>query len=780
MKKQVGLIGVICAMALLSVAGCRPGRHTPESFVQEGNELFFKGDFRQAELAYRQAVEADASVAAAWTGLAETRLKLGDPKGAAEAYARLLEIEPANSHARLSLARFDLLNNRLENAEAGVSAVLGAEPDNIDALFLFAELCERGGRLKQAEQVYDRILALEAQNIKALLRLGVIYARTGDLEKAQSRLEQAVAVDPSAVEPRLVLFNFHVGKKDYPAAEAELLSTIETNPDNPELRILLGNFYFSRRLLDQAEAAFLKAMETGKTYMPAYLAAGTFYRVSGKKDKALEMYRAALKINPHSLRTRQALAGFYLENKQNEDAGREVEIMLHENAAYFPARMLKVRLLVAEARYDQALALCDAYLKENPASSDLYYAKGQAHWGKNDLAAAEKALAQAVSLSPGNISARLLLADVYLKRGETEKAQTVNRDLLAFLRDHLKLEVVATDAVLPEKSRTKGVDSFSSLSDLAAAHPFGESRVERLSGLMEKYDQTIKGFETALQKDPLQEDVFENIILLHVAKQEYDRAIERCNRRINVIKQMPDISPEQRQSHLASVYNLTGGLYLVKQDREKAKESFRQAINADPRFLRPYFAMARLHILDKDLDAAISQYKAILEKDSSQPGPHILLGVLYKMKGDSVSSEHHYRTALELNPKLAQAANNLAYLLSENPDRLDESLSFALQARALQGDDPYIRDTLGWIYYRMGRYEDALKEFQETVKILPENATVNYHLGMSYYKTGQPGQARVFLDKALSLNETFYGVDQARVILEELMASDRTPAGRTI
>ena len=84
-------------------------------------------------------------------------------------------------------------------------------------------------------------------------------------------------------------------------------------------------------------------------------------------------------------------------------------------------------------------------------------------------------------------------------------------------------------------------------------------------------------------------------------------------------------------------------------------------------------------------------------------------------------------------------------------------------------DDPYIMDTLGWIYYRMERYDKALEHLKAAANRIPDNVTVNYHLGMTYYRQGQFEQARIFLDRALSLNGKFYGAEKARTLLDELM-----------
>ncbi len=192
------------------------------------------------------------------------------------------------------------------------------------------------------------------------------------------------------------------------------------------------------------------------------------------------------------------------------------------------------------------------------------------------------------------------------------------------------------------------------------------------------------------------------------------------------------------------------------------------AIQENPDFMPPYYALARIYLSGKQQQKAIDQYMAILEKDPNQAGPHMLLGTIYDMQNQFDMSEKHYRAALEINPQFAPAANNLAYLLSSREDDIDEALKYAQVAKEKLPDDPSVMDTLGWIYYKKGLYGNAVQEFSDSLEKLPENATVHYHLGAALLKKGDRARAKSSLEKALALGGNFDGADDARRMLSEI------------
>ncbi|WP_223423184.1 tetratricopeptide repeat protein [Tateyamaria pelophila] len=113
-------------------------------------------------------------------------------------------------------------------------------------------------------------------------------------------------------------------------------------------------------------------------------------------------------------------------------------------------------------------------------------------------------------------------------------------------------------------------------------------------------------------------------------------------------------------------------------------------------------------------------------------------------------AEADFRMALELNPGQPQVLNYLGYSLVEKQIKLDEALSMIEEAVAASPDSGYIVDSLGWVLYRLGRYEEAVEYMERAVELLPIDPVVNDHLGDVYWAVDRKREAQFQWTRALS------------------------------
>jgi tetratricopeptide (TPR) repeat protein len=149
-------------------------------------------------------------------------------------------------------------------------------------------------------------------------------------------------------------------------------------------------------------------------------------------------------------------------------------------------------------------------------------------------------------------------------------------------------------------------------------------------------------------------------------------------------------------------------------------------------------------------------------------GP-IMLGLLAFSEGDYATAAKWWERALEISPRSAAAANNLAWLYSEHDGNLDVALQLAQTARSAFPDQSDIADTLGWVYYKKKSTTQAIAVLQPIAEKDTKNAAYSYHLGMAYAQAGDDAKARRALEQALRVSKDFDGAATARKTLESLV-----------
>lgn len=163
-----------------------------------------------------------------------------------------------------------------------------------------------------------------------------------------------------------------------------------------------------------------------------------------------------------------------------------------------------------------------------------------------------------------------------------------------------------------------------------------------------------------------------------------------------------------------------------------------------------------LRAQDQD-QAAIAAYTKALEltdeNDIRLWFLYFSRGIAYSQDGDSVAAEADFRAALAINPDQPQVLNYLGYSLVEEQRKLDEALDMIERAVAASPNSGYIIDSLGWVYYRLGRYDEAVVQMERAVELEAVDPVVNDHLGDVYWAVGRKREAQFQWKRALSFVE---------------------------
>ena len=115
-------------------------------------------------------------------------------------------------------------------------------------------------------------------------------------------------------------------------------------------------------------------------------------------------------------------------------------------------------------------------------------------------------------------------------------------------------------------------------------------------------------------------------------------------------------------------------------------------------------------------------------------------------------AEADFIKALKLKPDQPLVLNYLGYSWADQGVKLDRAVEMIEKAVSLRPNDGYIVDSLGWVLFRLRRYEEAVERLERAVELRPEDPVINDHLGDALWHVGRRIEARFQWHRALSLD----------------------------
>lgn len=205
-------------------------------------------------------------------------------------------------------------------------------------------------------------------------------------------------------------------------------------------------------------------------------------------------------------------------------------------------------------------------------------------------------------------------------------------------------------------------------------------------------------------------------------------------------EKIPDSSP------MKAVAELQLGLNLADLERyDEAIEHLKSSLAEDPDDMRAYQALGGVYARQENYRAAADLFDVAVtridEPERTDWNVFYQRGIAYERLKEWDKAEPNFRKALELFPDQPQVLNYLGYSWVDMNINLEEGLDLIRRAVELRPSDGYIVDSLGWAYYKLGRFDEAVSELQRAVGLMPADPVLNDHLGDAYWRVGRKLEA---------------------------------------
>jgi tetratricopeptide (TPR) repeat protein len=626
--------------------------------------------------------------------------------------------------AWISLAQIALGQRQLTNCAALIKEALHRDPDNYDALLLSARLKLASGEGNEAVSECERLTTIYKNSPQAFYQLGLAYLYKDDVNRAFKSINQAVALDPAFDDAVLMQAELNI-QRDHPDPAIESLAAlIKRRPGMPLAYLLTANAYIAKGNYDEAVATCLHLQKLYPRNPQVQIIVGGLYLRQGKKDEARRAFNQALEFSP----------------------------------GFTPALEQLVNLDLSEKSYDLALKRVQAELGKTPQSPQLQVLLGQVFMARTNNDDAEQALQKAIALDASYRPPYLMLANLYLRSKQNEKALQKLNDVTA-KNPHDVGALMLMGMIQNEMGDYSAARS--TYEKLLGINPNFEPALNNLAYLYsEKFNMLDKAFEAARKardlapNDPSSEDTLGWILY---QRHEYSWALSLLQASAEKLSEEPEI-----QFHL-------GMAYYALDDEIRAAKALSGALASPRDFTGKSQIKSHLTVLAMDPEKGGSEMLSELQKNiADNPNDVVALikmARLYEHQNSIEKAADTYEQALKQNPRNALLMISLADLYAQKLQKPEKAMDLAKEAYKLAPDDEHVTHSLGRLAYAQRDYRWSLSLFQQSIQNHPQSATSFYDLAWAYYSVGQVSDAQAAMRNALKQDSAFSRASEAHQFL---------------
>jgi tetratricopeptide (TPR) repeat protein len=723
MSRDLILKSTALLFAAITLVGCSPGAKKAR-ILDRADSYFKAGEYDKAKIEYMNLLRLDNQNVTALQQLGLIWYEEGAPIRAIPFLYRIRDLAPQNIPARTKLGLALMAVNDLEEVRKEAVAILAQDPSNGDAIFLLADASRSKYDITDAEQQLDKFPQKDTAAFH--LASASLAARKGEIGAASEQVQQALAAEPKSARAHLVLGYLYLLRKDPSRAGAELKAAADLAPLRSQERLKYVQFQAQNGSAEEAKATLQAMTREAPDYLPAWQTLAQIAFDEKKYDESLAL-----------------LQNIVARDSDNPDAG-----------------FLQSRIWLAKGDGAKSVAVLDRLNQTYPNNEIVKYQLAQAYLVNNNPAQAIAMLEQVVAARPNFAEAILQLAQLNLQSGKPLPVVTALEDLLKKRPDLQQARLILADAY---------------------------QAVGRLDDAANLFRDQIKG-EQQSAADPyfLLGTVLRGQKKNSEARQAFEKAVELEPDNILAIEQLVDLDLESKNFPLAerrvqqqleknpsspAAYFVAGKVNTAQGQWDKAASAFQKAIDLDPKFSKAYELLISTYFAANKLPEAVTQLESLLAKNPEDLRALLMLALVNERQKDFAKAREDYERILSKNPNFLPALNNLAYLDTENFNDLDKAYELAQKAHNLLPGDGATTDTLGWVLYKRGDYQQALIFLQQAAAKVANNPVIQFHLGMAFYMTGQPDAARIAFERAAHSSADFPEKSEAQKRLASLQGS---------
>jgi tetratricopeptide (TPR) repeat protein len=519
-----------------------------------------------------------------------------------------------------------------------------------------------------------------------------------------------------------------------------LVEELETDvPPHLIYKLLVAEIAGQRGELNLAIDNYIEVAQ--ETRDPKVAARATQIALFAKEfDKALEASKLWVSVDPDNAEAHRNLASVYLRLARPVDAVAEYETMLtllHDAENPGHGFTIIASTLSREPDRELAMGVMDKLVETR--QDDPYALFAQAHLAMRQarFETALDTLDKALQIKPKWPGAIILRSRILAMQGARAEALSYLENVLqGDMEDNMEVGLTYARMLTEARQLDKALEEFIRLAELDKRNVEINYYAGVLALQLEKLDKAQKYLEKVLKLGGRVQET--NYYLGQVAEHRGD--LRAAMNRYSFVR------------HGEFYFNAQLRIVSILADKQEYDAAIEhlQTIRIDSSKQR-----LQLILLEGDLlreaerySAAKDYYTRVLSSMPNETSVRYARALVAEKLGDLELVESDLQTILKQEPSNAQVLNALGYTLADRTNRYEEALTYIKRALELEPDDAAVVDSMGWVQYRLGNYQQAIEHLRRAAQ-LSQDPEIAAHLGEVLWVSGDKDGALEIWEKSL-------------------------------